>query len=254
MALYLWKRHRAPALMGLFAALGMVFASTSSGPILMLLCTLFGVALWKLRKWLRALCWLALMGVITLSMVMKDPVYFLIARIDLTGSSAGWHRAQLIRSALEHLGEWWYAGTDFTRDWMPTGTHANQVHSDMTNHYLQMGVMGGLPLMFVFILVVVVAFRVVGRVLREKNATAQDRFLAWTLGATLFGYVINFFSISLFDESDVFFYLVLGGIGAMQATKWTARGSHDNQPAGGYVRSVGVIPHVSVAYRGKSYL
>jgi O-antigen ligase len=137
---------------------------------------------------------------------------------------------------------------------MPTGTHANEVHSDITNHYLQMGVMGGLPLMLVFILVVVAAFRAVGRVLREKNATTQDHFLAWTLGAILFGYVINFFSISLFDESDVFFYLVLGGIGAMQATKWTARGSHDNQPAEGHARSVGVIPNVSVACKGKSYL
>jgi hypothetical protein len=136
---------------------------------------------------------------------------------------------------------------------MPTGTHANEVHSDMTNHYLQMGVMGGLPLMFVFILVVMAAFCAVGRVLREKNATTQGRFLAWTLGAILFGHVTNFLAISLFDESDVFFYLVLGGIVAMQATKWTARGSHDNQPAGGYVRSVDVAPHVSVAYEGRSY-
>jgi len=31
-------------------------------------------------------------------------------KIDLTGSSTGWHRAELIDSALRHFNEWWLVG------------------------------------------------------------------------------------------------------------------------------------------------
>jgi hypothetical protein len=147
-------------------------------------------------------------------------VYFLMARIDVAGGSQGWFRAQLISAAIEHLDEWWFAGTDYTRHWMATGIHANDIHTDIVNQVLAMGVMGGLPLMALFIMVMVAAFRDVGRATREnEGASLDDRFLAWTLGALLFGHVMNFWSIYLFDQSVVFLYLVLAGIGAVQARK-----------------------------------
>ncbi|MCI0591399.1 MAG: hypothetical protein L0Y67_07350 [Gammaproteobacteria bacterium] len=220
MALYLWKSHRKHALAGLFAAAGIVFASTSSGPIMMVLFILFGLALWKVRERLRVIRWLSLITVIALNAIMKDPVYYLMARIDLGGGSKGWHRARLIQSSIENLNEWWLGGTDYTRHWMPTGIHANAIHTDITNHVLGMGVMGGLPLMFLFIMTLVAAFCAVGRALREnESASIEHLFLIWTLGAILFGHVMNFFSISLFDQSVVFFYLVLAAIGAVQVVK-----------------------------------
>ncbi|MDD4905024.1 MAG: hypothetical protein PHD39_02535 [Methylobacter tundripaludum] len=220
MALHLWKSHRKYALVGLFSARGIILASTSSGPIMMLLFILFGLALWKVRDHLRSIRWLALIAVIALDAVMKDPVYFLMARIDISGGSTGWHRSQLIRSSIEHLGEWWLAGTDYTRHWMATGIYANTNHTDITNHLLGIGVMGGLPAMFLFIMVLVAGFGKVGRALREnKNASMEQRLLIWTLGAILFGHVWNFWSISLFDQSVVFFYLILASISAVQVAK-----------------------------------
>ena len=231
MALYLWKDHRKHALVGLFAAAGIVFASTSSGPIMMVLFILFGLVLWKVRKSLRAIRWLALTAVIALDAVMKDPVYFLMARIDITGGSTGWHRAQLIRSSIEHLDEWWLGGTDYTRHWLATGIYANQIHTDITNHVLAMGVMGGLPLIFLFIMILVATFRAVGRALREnESASLEHLFIIWVLGAILFGHVMNFFSISLFDQSVVFFYLILASIGAVQGAKPFAAVVAEQQP------------------------
>lgn len=216
MALYLWRRHRVHATMGMFAAAGIVLASTSSGPIMMSLFILLGLLLWKVRASLRAIRWLVLVAVVALDVVMKDPVYFLMARIDITGGSQGWHRAQLIRSSLEQLDQWWLAGTDHTRHWMATG-QVNEAHTDITNHLLAAGVMGGLPLMFLLIMILMAAFRAVGHALRRsEHASLEHRFLIWTLGAILFGHVLNFFSISLFDQSIVFFYLVLAAIGAVQ--------------------------------------
>ncbi len=64
-----------------------------------------------------------------------------MARIDIIGGSQGYYRAQLIRSSLEHLSEWWATGTDYTRHWMSSGIYANNRHTDITNHFLAMGVM-----------------------------------------------------------------------------------------------------------------
>jgi hypothetical protein len=220
MALYLWKSHRKLALMGLFGAGGMVFAATSSGPIMMVFFILLGLLFWKVRKYLSAIRWLALLAVIVLDMIMKDPVYYLMARIDLGGGSKGWHRARLIESSIEHLNEWWLTGTDYTRHWMSTGVHSNTTHTDITNHFLGMGVTGGLPLMILWIMVLVAAFAEIGKVLRQnENAPVEHNLLIWTLGAIMFGHVTNYFSISYFDQSIVFFYLVLASIGAIQDAK-----------------------------------
>jgi hypothetical protein len=220
MALYLWKSHRKHAWAGLFSTGMIIITSTSSGPIMMLLFILFGLAIWKIRTHLNTLRWLSVTAVFFLNAVMKDPVYFLMARIDISGGSTGWHRARLIQSSFEHLNEWWFAGTDYTRHWMPTGIPANSIHTDITNHLIAMGVMGGLPLMMLWIMVLVAAFGTVGRALRENaDASTGHQFLIWLLGAILFGHVCNSFSISLYDQSVVFFYLILAGIGAVHSAK-----------------------------------
>lgn len=217
MALCLWRTQRGLSLLGMASTLAILIASTSSGPIMMLLFALLGLGLYRVRRHLTVLRWLALAGVLTLAAVMKDPFYFVMARIDITGGSTGWHRAQLIRSSIDHLNEWWLAGTDFTRHWMPTGIFANPNHTDLTNHVLQMGVWGGLPLMTVFLLMLVAAFREVGRVVGSGSRGGSQRdWLAWTLGAVLFAHLFNFMSISLFDQSVVFFYIALAGIGALR--------------------------------------
>lgn len=217
MALSLWRSHRASALIGLCVGAGIVFASTSSGPVMMVVFTCVGLLFWKVRNGMRLIRWGTVAAIIGLQIVMNDPVYFLMARIDLTGSSTGYFRSQLIRSSLEHLDEWWAIGTDYTRHWMATGIPANQIHTDITNHFLAMGVMGGLPLLILFVLMLRAAFRGVGAALANNEGRSPERdFLIWTVGAMLFGQVINFWSISLFDQSVAFFYLVLAMIGAIQ--------------------------------------
>jgi len=215
-ALYLWTDHRMVALIGFFGALAIVFASTSSGPVLMVAAACAGILAWNIRAHLRFLRWGALAVLILLQLVMHDPVYFLVARIDIAGGSTGWFRAQLIRSSLQHLSEWWAVGTDYTRHWMPTGIPANGNHTDMTNHLLALGVMGGLPVAALFVAALWTAFRAVGRAVCSSQSLADERgYLAWTLGATLFGHLVNLWSISLYDQSISFLYLILASIGAV---------------------------------------
>ena len=138
----LWQQHRKTAVAGTLACFSMVFASASSGPIMSALSAIGALFMWHWRHKMRIVRWVAVLGYIGLDLLMNAPAYFIIARIDLTGRSTSWHRAELIESAIGHLSEWWLAGTDYTRHWMPTGVPWSENHTDITNHYLNMGVVG----------------------------------------------------------------------------------------------------------------
>lgn len=209
----LWRTNRLVSVCGLASGALIVYASASSGPILMVFASVAAYLVWHLRHHMR---WI-LLGVAAsigfLSLVMNDPVYFLVARIDISGGSTGYFRAQLIRSSLEHISEWWLAGTDHTRHWMPSGIGANDYHTDITNHLLWMGVLGGLPLLFAFLAVLARSFRDVGNAITvDSSELRHSHFLVWSLGAILFGFFVTFWSITLFDQSVVFFWLVVASI------------------------------------------
>jgi len=184
-----------------------------------------GLLMWKFRQHMNALRWSVLAGVLALAAAMRDPVYFVIAKIDLAGGSTGWHRAQLIRSSIAHLDEWWLTGTDRTRHWMSSGIVGNTQDADITNHYLQMGVWGGLPLMVIFCIALVMAFRMIGRAVRQTmDAPSGHRPQCWFIGAALFGYVMSFLSISLFDQSNFAFMLLLAAASVTRAEAVPASG------------------------------
>ena len=180
----MWRRHKVVASAGMAACLTMVVTSASSGPILSTAAAIGAMSMWPMRRRMQLVRWAAVVGgYVALDFVMQAPAYYLIGRIDLTGSSTGWHRARLIESAFRHLNEWWLGGTDHTRHWMATGVVWSADHTDITNHYLHMGVIGGLPLMILFILVIAQAFRLIGKELRADSAAAGSaQFFLWTVG------------------------------------------------------------------------
>jgi hypothetical protein len=226
MALVLWRRNRGISLAGMGATLAMVFASASSGPVMSAFSACVGLAGWKVRQYMRSIRWGIVLSLVALSFIMNRPVYYLITSFDVTGHSTGWHRAALIEAAISHLNEWWLGGTDRTRHWMPTGVSGNDsVDTDITNQYLKMGVYGGLLLMFLFIRILKVAFSTIGKALRcSKRAPFETRFLLWTLGAILFAHTITFISVSYFDQSVVFLYVLLAMIGSLEIKKQTGPG------------------------------
>lgn len=206
----IWRTHRRYALLGLSACLLMVATSASSGPILTLLVGLGGLILWRWRHLTRHLLILAVLAYLALGLLMSRPAYYIICYIDLTGSSTAWHRAYLIESAFQHLNEWWFAGTDYTRHWMPYGVSWSEDHADITNHYLGQGVKGGLPLMFLFIGIIWQGFRNFGKVLRSTDGQSEnDRFLVWSFGVSLLAHALNGISIAYFDQTVAFLYLNL---------------------------------------------
>jgi hypothetical protein len=223
MALCFWRENRRLALTGIAATLAIVYASGSSSPIITTVATLAALGLWMIRSQMRTIRWLAVLVIVALSFIMNDPVYFLMARIDITGGSTGYFRAQLIQSAINHFSEWWFAGTDHTRHWMASGIAADPNHTDMTNYYIQMGVWGGLLLMLLFMWLLVAAFIRISKALRaNQGAPLSSQFVIWALGAILFGHWTTFWSISYFDQTIVFLCLILACIGSLPIRQNTA--------------------------------
>lgn len=217
LAVGLWREFRGTAVLGIVACLAIVVSSSSSGPLMSAMAAMAALALWPWRARMRALRWAILGAYILLDFAMKVPAYYLLARIDLTGGSTGWHRAELIDSGIRHLSEWWLAGTDYTRHWMPTGVTWSPNHTDITNHYLQLGVHGGLPLMLLFIAILAAGFAQVGRVVQVEEHSGRGRaFFAWALGASLFAHAATAVSVSYFDQSFAFIYLTLAAIATLR--------------------------------------
>lgn len=212
----LWQEKRALAMVGMAASLMIVFTSTSSGPIVAMLAAGGLVWCWRKREHIPKLKWALPLGIIALSLYMNRPFYYIIDSIDFTGGSTGWHRARLIEMGIEHLDEWWLAGTDFTRHWMPTGVTWNPDHTDITNYYLHLGVIGGLPLMLSLVAMIWFSFRSLSRFIRlDPDARRPGDFALWCLGCSLAAHALSFISISYFDQMYVMFYLLVGGIGGL---------------------------------------
>lgn len=215
----LWRRYPVSAKLGLVACTVMVLTSASSGPITSGLLAILALVLWRWRHWTKQVRIAAVVSYILLDLVMKAPPYYLIARMDIVSGNTGWHRAELINSSLKHLNEWWLAGTDYTRHWMPTGVSWSPDHTDITNHYIAQGVRGGLPLTFMFIALLWCGFRYIGEGVRFFVSWDAERgFFAWSFGAGLFAHAATCLAVSYFDQSILFLYLTIAAAATLKAS------------------------------------
>ena len=70
--------------------------------------------------------------------------------------------------------------------------------------------------MLLFIGILYTAFSSVGNALRaNETAPIDEQFLIWTLGSILFAHAATFFSVSYYDQSAIFLYLLLASIGSL---------------------------------------
>lgn len=213
----LWTENKKTGFIGIISCLIIVFASSSSGPILSTIAGCGALILWQFRKQIKIYRWIFILGYIVIDIYMNSPAYYIVTRLKFIGGSTAWHRARLIESGIEHINEWWLAGTDYTRHWMPSGVSWSRDHTDITNYYLKMGVIGGLPMMFFFIFIIWVAFKYIGEIIKlNENLDLNKRFIFWTLGASLFSIAATSLSVSFFDQSFIFVYMNIGIISSIR--------------------------------------
>ena len=226
----IWKRHRFAGMVGIASGLCMTVASASSGPAMSAMAGLGAVFMWRFRNLTKLARYTAIAGYFAFGIMTGEPGYYIMKRIDISGGSTGYHRARLIESSFEHLGEWWLFGTDYTRHWMATGVSFSPNHVDITNYYLVFGVTAGLLAMFLVIAMLIVAFRWVGVVARAHfDDSPTDSFLIWCLGAGLFAHATTSISVSYFDQSLVFFWMNVAIISSMYSGHLLGQGFEDEE-------------------------
>ena len=221
----IWKRHRLAAIVGLASGVCMMMASASSGPVMSAMAGVFALCMWKFRHMTKLARIGAVIGYFAFSILTGEPGYYVMKRIDISGGSTGYHRARLIESSIDHLGEWWLFGTDYTRHWMATGVSFSPNHADITNYYLSFGVTAGLLAVILVIAVLVTAFKWVGEVYRAHfDDSPADSFTIWCLGAGLFAHATTSVSVSYFDQSLVFFWMNVAVIASMYSGHLEGKG------------------------------
>jgi len=204
-----WQGKRNRLLVGLAVVASgvMAISSASSTPIMTYAAGVMGLLLWPIRQNLRFLRWGGLLGIVGLHLIMKAPVWFLIARAGGSLGGSGYHRAMLIDSFIRHFGQWWLVGTQNNANW-------GFDMWDVDNAYVAAGIGGGLITFVAFIAIFVYAYRSIGRSRRLAEKSGRDARFVWAIGCSLFANTVGFFGIVYFDQSILVWYCLLAMVSA----------------------------------------
>ncbi|MEY2539395.1 MAG: hypothetical protein QOG67_3135 [Verrucomicrobiota bacterium] len=214
-------KNKWPAIVGGSSAIIATLAAQSSGAFLALLVEVFSFGLWPLRDRMRLFRRGAVVSIVLLHLLMKAPVWFLIARMSDVVGGSGWYRSNIIDQAINHLGEWWLVGTRYTAHWSPGGetVPGNPGNMDIINHYVSEGVDGGLLKLGLFVALIVTCFKIIGRWTNPKNLLPfPQAIFAWSLGVALLGHCTSFFSVVYFDQIIVMWFWLLACICVLTPT------------------------------------
>jgi len=189
--LWLWteRKSRMLAYAGLAGATVMVFTSNSSTSLLALAATALAIFFWPLRKQMRLVRWALVLTLVALHLVMKAPVWALIARIDLTGSSSGDHRYKLVDGCIRHFSDWWLLGYKFYDQW-------GYGYFDVCNQFVVQALNGGLLALVAYIAIFSRSFGAIGKARKKVAGDRGREWLLWCLGSTLFSVAVAHFGIN----------------------------------------------------------
>jgi hypothetical protein len=188
MFIWLWTsgKSRMLACAGFAGATAMAITSNASTSLMALAGSIVGLAFWPLRKQMRFVRWGLVLTLGALHLAMKAPVWALIARIDLTGSSSGDHRYKLMDNCIRHFSDWWLLGTKYYDTW-------GYDMWDLCNQFVVTALTGGLVTLILYIMIFKRSFAAIGKARKQVNGNRGQEWLLWCLGADLFANVVAHF-------------------------------------------------------------
>jgi hypothetical protein len=196
------KGNRLRAVLGMVAATVIAITSASSTPVIAYASGVLALCFWPLRRRMRVVRWCAVILIVASQLVMKAPVWFLMNRVAAVIGGTGWHRAELIDQFVHRFFEWWLIGTRNNANW-------GLDMWDTINAYVRAGVEGGLVTFLLFLSILVIGFKRIGRAQMLTKGDPNNERLLFALGATLFSNTVAFLGIIYFDQSAIAWYLTL---------------------------------------------
>ena len=167
---WLWKSGKAKLLgmMGLAASGTIAVTSMASTGVMAFLAGILALCLWPIRKHMRKVRWGIVFTVLALALVMRAPVWFIIARVDFIGGH-GWDRAALIDAAVRHFSDWWLLGTKSNASWGADTW-------DACNEFVYEATSGGLATFILFVALLSRAFGMIGKA-RKRVEGSRHRMV-----------------------------------------------------------------------------
>lgn len=205
-----WRNERryVMAIAGLLGCTAMTVCSNSSTPLLAYAGALLSIGVWPMRNRMRTIRWTIVGTLVGVACVMKAPVWFVIAHIDLTGGSSGYHRAELIDQFLRHFADWWAIGVKEA----VAGTWMYDMW-DQQNQFVNVGETGGLLALILFVALISVAFAKVGACRRAAREVQNEAYI-WFVGCALFAHCVAFFGVNYFDQARIGWLVLVAFIAA----------------------------------------
>jgi len=218
--IWLWSSGRSSrriSAIGIIGAVTMCVTCHSSTALLACASGLLGLGLWPLRRHMRSIRGALAATLIGLHLVMKGPVWALIARVDLTGSSDSYHRYYLVNNCIIHFWNWWLLGTKTYNSW-------GWDMWDLSDQYVVCAVTGGLITLVLFIAILSRSFGGIGRARKRVQGNKREEWLLWCLGSTMFAMVMAYFGCSFMAQMQIELFAFLAMISvAISEARRTAR-------------------------------
>ena len=199
---WLSGKSKIVAVIGVLSATIMTICASSSTPLLAYAAGIGAMCFWPFRKQMRMFRWGIVIVLVTMHIVMKAPVWFVIGHISLFGSSSSDHRAYLIDLFIRHFSDWWLIGTNAAGTW-------GWDMWDTSNQYVAEGESGGLAVFVCFIAMISICFSRIGKARKAVEGDRTKEWYFWGLGAALFSHVVGFFGISYFDQTRMAWFALL---------------------------------------------
>jgi hypothetical protein len=212
--LSLWRRgSRLMAILGILAAITIAVTSRTSTAISAGAAAIMGLGMWVFRNNMRWIRWGFACSVGMLALVMKAPVWALLARVDLVGGSTGWHRYKIVDNFVHHFSDWWLLGANNWWTW-----EGGDDMWDLANQYVSVGESTGLLSLIFFLATVVYSFKYLGRARKTVEGDHTQEWFLWLFGVALFANLVAFLGVSYVDQIFIWWYCLLAMIVAMVST------------------------------------
>ena len=196
----------------LFMLLIGCFSSMSSSPWMMGLVLLFFLFLERKREWVKPLMGMFVLFVLLVAILSNRPFYHVFFSYLNPIGGTSWHRAKLIELAIQHFGEWClygYGGVD--PGW---GPELGARWTDITNHFILMGVEYGLLGLVLFLGLFVYSIRSL-RIVYRSTGPGFLKTLCWSYGSLMAMFLITLNSCTLFDQTRSLLFFQFGVIGSI---------------------------------------
>jgi hypothetical protein len=204
LVVWLWSeaKSRIVSLIGILAVTVMALTCHASTTLSAYAAGVFALCLWPLRKKMRLVRWGLVITLVALHLVMNGPVWSLIEKVDLTGSSSSYHRYMLIDNCIRHFSDWWLLGV---KDYDKWGFDM----WDLSDQYVAYAVNGGLITLIFFVGIIARSFAKLGRARKVAGGNREEEWFLWCIGAALFAHVVAYFGIGYFDQMQFAWFALL---------------------------------------------